>query len=173
MLHLIKCFCPKHLIKNSLQFEWIAVFFFLMLLQYEVLVVLSFLTSTFMQYLQFSRKYVATNFLLNLSFTAFLCTVYINFLIIIYMLNMLIHIHYMTHQVCHYRVYCVPVRTIHIFSICFWCIVHQFYIHVLLVVNKFNLLWKKKFLFLCISKVTEQIYCLSHITMSYNADAQL
>lgn len=83
MLHLIKCFCPKHLIKNSLQFEWIAVFFFLMLLQYEVLVVLSFLTSIFMQYLQFSRKYVATNFLLNLSFTDFLCTVYINFLIII------------------------------------------------------------------------------------------
>lgn len=111
-----------------------------MLLQYEVLVVLSFLTSTFMQYLQFSRKYVATNFLLNLSFTDFLCTVYINFLIIIYMLNMLIHINYMTHQVCHYRVYCVPVRTIHIFSISFWCIVHQFYIHVLLVVNKFNLL---------------------------------
>lgn len=29
MLHLIKCFCPKHLIKNSLQFEWVAVFFFL------------------------------------------------------------------------------------------------------------------------------------------------
>lgn len=116
-----------------------------MLLQYEVLVVLSFLTSTFMQYLQFSRKYVATNFLLNLSFTDFLCTVYINFLIIIYMLNMLIHINYMTHQVCHYRVYCVPVRTIHIFSICFWCIVHQFYIHVLLVVNKFNLLWKRLF----------------------------
>lgn len=67
------------------------------------------------------------------------------FLIIIYMLNMLIHINYMTHQVCHYRVYCVPLRTIHIFSICFWCIVHQFYIHVLLVVNKFNLLWKRLF----------------------------
>lgn len=69
-----------------------------------------------MQYLQFSRKYVATNFLLNLSFTDFLCTVYINFLIIIYMLNMLIHINYMTHQVCHYRVYCVPLRIIHIFK---------------------------------------------------------
>lgn len=152
MLHLIKCFCPKHLIKNSLQFEWIAVFFFLMLLQYEVLVVLSFLTSTFMQYLQFSRKYVATNFLLNLSFTDF-CVLYTSiFWLSFYMLmiNMLIHINYMTHQVCHYRVYCVPLRIIHIFSICFWCNVHQFYIHVLLVVNKFNLLWKKdEFLFLC------------------------
>lgn len=91
------------------------------------------------------KKICGYKFFINPILYILLCTVYINFWLSFYMLmiNMLIHIHYMTHQVCHYRVYCVPLRIIHIFSICFWCNVHQFYIHVLLVVNKFNLLWKK------------------------------
>lgn len=147
MLHLIKCFCPKHLIKNSLQFEWVAVFFFLNVA--AIWSTCGFVFPNFNIHAIFAilKKICGYKFFIKPILYILLCTVYINFLIIIYMLmiNMLIHISYMTHQVCHYRVYCVPVRTIHIFSICFWCIVHQFYIHVLLVVNKFNLLWKRLF----------------------------
>lgn len=83
MLHLIKCFCPKHLIKNSLQFEWVAVFFFLNVA--AIWSTCGFVFPNFNIHAIFAilKKICGYKFFIKPILYIHLCTVYINFLIII------------------------------------------------------------------------------------------